>query len=439
MKNSKVRILLAVVLVMVVMFTMAACGEKKNEGPTTDVSKYDSGDGWPTVNEPLTWDAINEFEIVHDGMTVEEGRELVVDFFRYCKTALWIPSETYEYKIKEKNAATEMINGGTIYGGLPYISLGGGSIYRLMDYMDEETNVVDMKGAGANPKLFGNQCSASSYWGIGRVINSAEYCWTKEMVVSNGFVKVGDYIFDETATKYGEGYNTTAALAFNGPDRMYECYAQLQAGDVIVYYTTAGHVVMITDVHVERDDKGVVIPSLSYVTVIDQYPTHLNATNAAGDNYQYEGNVDAKWDFVKLFNNHYIPFTFKEWTGEDPIESSKTEFSYTGDTISLEQLYGSTVTSNYGIGDIYASFYNAEGVEVYKVATRAERVCLKSLTFVEPGSSVKISQYEADATENTEEWGKVENLEGSGEITVKIYAQISTGERPVLWEGKLEK
>lgn len=418
--------LLALLLVAATALSLVACGGEKDDGIKTDVSTYKSGDGYETINDPLSWEAINEFPVVHDGMTIEEGRKLVVDFFRYCKTAVWMPSDNYEYKVKTANTESEQIVGFVKYGGLPYISLGSGNIYRLMDYMDPETHVVDIKTAGLKDKLFGNQCSFGSYIGIGRVINSADYSWTKGMTPINGFVPIGDYSIKNDVKNFSEAvYNTITVLEENGQEKMNECYAGLKAGDVIVYYTTAGHVVMISgDAHVEYTADGKIDAVKSYVTVIDQTPGHSSMTNEAGDTFNFENNVDAKWTFQKLFQGNYVPYTFKEWLGLDPIESSKTEFDYTGETISLDQLHGLAVTSNYGITDIYASVYNSKGVEVYKLAVRATETSVKELKFANIGT-------------NVDTWGDPEKFIEGNEYTVKIYAQLSTGERPTLWEGKL--
>lgn len=418
---------IATLALLLCLVVFAACSkEAEVKGPTKDVSAYNSGSGFETVNDPLSWEAINKFPIVHDGMTIDEGKALVVDFFRYCKTAVWMPDSSYDYKIKDANTESEHIEGYVKYGGLPYISLGSGNIYRLMDYMDPETAVVDLQAAGLKPKLFGNQCSFGSYVGAGRVINSAKYSWTKGMTPMNGFVPVGDYEIRNDVQNFSNGgYSTITVMEENGPEKMYEAYAGLKKGDSIVYYTTAGHVVMISeDAYVERTADGKVDPVKSYVTVIDQTPGHSEMSNAAGDTFAYEKNVDAKWTFQKLFQGKYVPYTFKEWLGTDPIESSKTTFSHTGETISLQQLYGSVVESNYGVMDIYASVYNANGVEVYKIAIRAQETAINSLKFKSTG-------YDLDV------WGTEENIYADQKYTVKVYAQISTGERPVLWEGPL--
>jgi hypothetical protein len=179
------------------------------------------------------------------------------------------------------------------------------------------------------------------------------------------------------------------------------------------------------DAHVEYDENGKIDPAKSYVKVIDQTPGHDTMKNAAGDEFAYEKNVDAKWDFNKLFKGNYIPFTFGEWLGTDPIESSKTEISHKGDTVSLEKLKDIKITSNYGITDAYVSVYNANGVEVYKIAVRSTTTSVKEVELITEGYNVDL-------------WGNKDSLQpGTYEYTVKIYAQLSTGERPTLWEGKL--
>ena len=94
-------------------------------------------------------------------------------------------------------------------------------------------------------------------------------------------------------------------------------------------------------------------------------------------------------------------------------------------SITTEQLFKVKVTSNYFIMDLYASVYNADGVEVYKLANRPLQAGITELQFAKVGDTM-------------EEWGSLASLDlANYEYTVKIYAQLGTGERPVLWEGQL--
>ena len=431
--------LLCVLLVAVMAVAMVACGGEKApettvnpNDPKADVSAFKAKGTWTKINDPLSWEGINSFknkDEVADSIT--DARQLCVDFFRYAKTALWMANEDFSYwhmKDGHDSGAAPNLNqvAGMVCGGVPYIYVGSGSIYRLMDYMDPETNVVDMSFFQEHPHLYGNQCSIGSYWGWARVINSVKYAWTQDIVLTNGFLRVGDYQYELNTPGWSDGYRTTAVLAENGREKMYECYALLKAGDGIVYYTSAGHVVMISqDAVVEYDDKGKIDPNKSYVLVIDQTPTETEATNTSGDNYIYEKNVDEKWTFAKLFDGNYVPFTYKEWTGEDPIEKTECTVSHSGETITYSDIYKLKMTCNYGISDFYVEIRNADGVEVWKSACRATQAGRYELKYSKGGTNIAV-------------WGDFEKLDPANyEYTVKIYAQLGTGERPVLWEGKL--
>jgi hypothetical protein len=258
------------------------------------------------------------------------------------------------------------------------------------------------------------------------VINSADYNWTENMVVKSGFLRVGPYTYDDMIVGLGAGNTTTQIIEANGAETMYESYAELKAGDGIVYWTTAGHVVMIaTDAVVVRDGNNKIDPEQSFVTVIDQGQSWANGVNGGGDKYQYQNRVDGKLSFTTMLKEgYYIPFTFAEWTGADPIEDTVTTFSHSGDTITLSQLFNSTVSSNYGLSDIYAYFYDADGNEVCKVANHVPEAGYKELRFYKQGGTVFT-------------WGNPDELNPADGITVKIVAQLATGERPTLWEGKL--
>ena len=427
---KKTLILLLVIVLLAV--TLVACGEKTNadSGEVTFVSKYTSKGEYTELQNKVSWEGINAFPIKSKDMSIEEARKLCVDFFRYCKTASWIPSDNYDIwgdaviHTDGKEPLRHM-DGGVAYGGLPYISWATGSVYRLMDYIDEKTGVVDMANAGDKPILFGNQCANGAYVGWARVINSAAYGTTLDAVVGNGYLPLGGYKYPEYIQEWKEGYGTPHVIDENGAETMLESYALLKAGDGIVQWTTAGHIVMIaTDAVVVRDANGKIDPSKSYVTIIDQAKKFVPYQHKGGDQILVPENVDAKWDFLKLLNSKYLPFTYKEWTGEDPIEDTEVTFSHTGDTITLDQLFSTKITTNYYLFDIYAQIFSANGSEVCKVAVRSEAANTRELAFSKDAFATEI-------------WGSYEELDPKQEYTVKVFAQIGTGERPTVWESKL--
>ena len=425
--------LLAMLLVATMAVTFTACGEDKTpvaEKPVTYVSKYESKGSYGEISNKVSWEGINAIPIKTTDMAISDARQLCVDFFRYAKTAGWIPSENYEIWgdatiHTDGTPPLRTMDAGVIYGGLPYISWATGSVYRMMDYIDESTGVVDIKNAGAKPILFGNQCANGAYVGWARVINSCDYGITADVISKNKYIKLGDYTYDEGISAWTEAYNTTRVIEDNDPNTMFESYALLKAGDGIVQWTTAGHIVMISkDAYVERKEDGSIDPSKSYVYVIDQAKAWVPYKHADGETVMVPENVDAKWTFTKLLNSVYLPFTYMEWTGDDPIEATEVTYSHTGSTITLDQLFGSKITTNYYLFDIYAQIFSSNGSEVCKIAVRSEAANTRSLTFKEGAFAMDV-------------WGSYKDLDPNETYTVKVYAQIGTGERPTLWEGQL--
>ena len=434
--------LLAIMLVAAMMLTLSACNQSETNGTTAP----DQGTEAPTTSteddgtlkikgDMLSWDLINSVPVKTANMDITAARKICVDFFRISKNALWISDSKYEAKKDDK--VVRSMEADTIYGGLPYITRSNGNIYRLMDYINPQTGVVDVQAAGKVQELFGNQCSAASYWGWARVINSAKFDWTQLMIHKNGFLRVGPYSYDDTVDSFSDDFRTREILKEHGNQTMYQAYAQLKAGDGLLYYTTAGHAAMVaTDAHVEYKADGTIDPSKSYVYIIDQAGEWITDTNEAGDTYIYSSNTDAKWTFITMFNKQYIPFSYAEFLGTDPIEETEVSFSHTGDTITMAQIRAGKITCNYNLSDAYAIVKDAQGNEVYKLAVRPEHLNIKELVFGDE-NEVDDPDDGIDPKDYRVEWGTVESLNNTKEYTVEIVVQIATGERPTLWTGKL--
>jgi len=408
-----------------------ACVSAKDITPPSNssVSRYESGDGYKTVGNMLTWENLNAFPLKNENMTVREMRQLCADYYNFSKTFTWVANEDNTYDA----GAGYGINtyyGNSVYGGFAYVSLGTGNLYRFMDFMDEKTGVVNLAEANKYPTLFGNQCSQSAYYAWGRFVNSLETSiYTAYMVESNGYIPVGPYTYDKTITEYTADYGTGKIIEDNGAEVMYESYAQMQIADGLVRKFPGGHTVMcVGDPVVVRDENGKIDPEKSYIMASDQTAGWSTTTNAMGDSYSYTKNVNAKWSFSYILEKGYLPFTFGEFLGTDPIEETVVTYSHTGDKISQGTLFGSTVTSNYDILDIYAVFTDSEGNEVYKLANRAQHPFVRSLSFDLTA--------EREGVPGAYQWGSLEDLSADETYTVEIIAQLATGERPTLWQGR---
>lgn len=369
----------------------------------------------------LTWDNINSFPIKSEKMTLMERRMHCLDFFKFAKTALWIPDEDFSY-VRNKKGTVDKMSAGEIYGGLPYIGSSTGNIYRVMDYMDEERGVVDMSEISKYPNLFGNQCSVGSYWGWARIVNSANYDWTFNMVASRGFLPVGPYTYDLSISSFNE--HTTVQICYeNGQQTMYQSYANtLPADGLISNDPSVGHVVMISSKPVvSRNADGTINGEESYLYVTDQHQGWVEQENSAGTVYEHKNYIDRKLTFKKLLNSNYVPFTFGEFLGTDPIEETVCSFAHEESEITVEQLKSIPVTANYGISDIYVYVKDAEGKPLFYKVKRAAAAGRKEMNFSETIYAATFNQY------------------ADGNHTVEVVCQLSTGERPTVYTGKLVK
>ena len=410
----------------VISGTVAAAAGDVTPPATTSVSRYESGAGYQTPAAMPTWEAINALPKKYPGMPVDEARSAVVAFMDYAKTFTWVADGDAAYYVSTSMGYHHLRKDG-LYGGLPYVKLGTGNLYRFMDYLDEKTGVLDVENALKTPVLFGNQCSLSVYYAISRVINSNHTsAYTADLNYKNGYIPVGPYSYILEQERFEEtGYDTDDVCRENGEQVMYESYALVQPADGLV---SPGHAILCTGLpQVVRNPDGSINPEKSYLVVSDQTNIWSVATNGFGERYTYTRNNRARWNFAYLYEIGYIPFTFAEFLGTDPIEETEVTYSHSGAAITREQLMGSFVTSNYGVSDIYAVFTDAGGNEVYKLAVRARDSLCRKLTF---GTEIIVSKVNTAV-----QWGSLDKLSADESYTVQIIAQLTTGERPVVYTG----
>ncbi len=420
--------IIALLLCLITLLPLCACSSGlKMEEPTAEETGEvkeeikTKEENYPPVHDVLTRAKIDEFPIASDDMTLEEKRQLCIDFFRFTKKFAWTPSRSYSYVI-ESSGRKVTLQKGKVYGSLPYVTIGSGNVYRILDYYDEETGVIDMEKAGADPILFGNQCSIGAFWGWSRVCNKANYSWTQAMTKANGFIPVGPYTYDDSVKDFSRGVNTLDICIANGDETMFESYAALAPADGLVQYKSAGHVIMCTEVNVVRNTNGKIDKDKSYIRYIDQHSGWKEDKQTNGDPFQRQGGIDSKMTFQRLFNSSYLPFTMPELIGEDPVEKSETTFSFTeGNVISIGQLKASKVTSNYAISDTYVIVLDKDGKEVEYKAVRARKAGVKVMSLKNAVFSTTFGKY---ATED---------------YSIRVEVQLSTGERVSVYGGKLTK
>lgn len=417
------------ILAVLLLLGLCACGEKEAPAATpTKVSAYTSGNGYTDLgDEKLSHAGLEALPKKYAGMTTDEARQICVDFWYYCKSALWIPDAQYDI-YKEENGVNTLqrsVLSGQVYAGLPYVSNSTGNIYRLLDFMDPETGVVNVTEAGRYPLIFGGMCSSGCYWAWSRVMNSADYLWTHSIVTSRGYIRVGPYTYDDYLMRFSTDYGTHNVVEENGEQVMFQSYAALQLADGLGYSRAGGvgHIVMCTGVpQVVYNEDGTINGDESFILVTDQGATWKDGVSPNGIAYQFESSVDRKITFTKLYASCYIPYTFADLLGTEPIEETEVTFSHQGETITEKQLFSAKVTSNYNISDIYVYVYDKAGNEIFKHVARA---------YVPTTREMEVHKL----LDKSYTWGSWNSVSAGDSVKVELF--LGTGERFTLWEGKL--
>ncbi|MBE6713213.1 MAG: hypothetical protein E7580_06815 [Ruminococcaceae bacterium] len=394
--------------------TADAIGQSKSSEKDVQTEVFE----YPAVCDKLSLQRINSFPVVSSEMTERELRQLCVDFFAYCQSFAWTPSEDYTYTVESKDRET-VLKQGEVYGGLPYVTGGRGNIYRLMEYYNEETGVVNVKLAGSNPLDFGNQCSFGAFWAWARVVNSASFGGTGHMVAKNGFLPVGSYQYDLSISEFGNP--TTVDICHeNGEQTMFRAYAELEIADGLVRSDGAGHVIMCaSEPVVVKNADGTINGKESYFTYIHQASVWSDQKQSDGSSFRAQTVPYTKKSFAETVKENYLPFTFAEFTGADPVEKSETVFTHTESTMTVAQMKEAVIVSNYAISDAYLTVTDEKGAVLLTKTVHPEKIDQKSLCL---GTGLYPAELNKLAAENR---------------IITVTCRIGTGETPTVYKGTL--
>ena len=391
-----------------------------------------------SVPTPLTWKDIDAIPIANSDMTTDELRKICVDYFRLQTSFQWTPNKSFSYVIRSSNSERKF-QPGKLYGGIPYVtsSKGGGNLYLWMEYYDEKTGVLDLSKLSGQDlmDLVGNHCAHGAFWGWSRVVNSAEMRGTRTLTHKNGCLAVGPYQFDPELEEYSTEdpeKGTDKVCQENGEQIMYQSYAKLLPADGInATHTGNWHVRMISQAaHVEYAADGTIDGEKSYVHCIEQAAKkNTEYTCPDGTKVQVMAGVDLKYTFASMYKSGYIPFTFAEFHGTDPVEPAEVTLALDQSTVTAEMLQGATVTSNYSISHVTVRAVDEKGEVLYRY--------VKKFVPSDTGgnailcTSLSLEKAIIPATLN--------RFADKDDVSVQILCRISNGEEPMIWEGKLTK
>lgn len=506
--------LVSLLLAVLLLFSMCACGKTGGgETPTTEPVARD-----PNMPKKLFAYDLEKIPLATDSMTKAELRQLVLDYFALQLSFQWKTDMDFEFPKTYSGSGNKKITTENIYGGIPYQSVGFGNLYRWLEYYDEETGVMPMSKALAenggygedavittveidersgeityfryrSMMALGNQCTSSSSWSWGRVINSVCFGDTCDINVYNGFIPVGCYTYGYehkgktydalTIQDFGNecesnplGYDTENVIAdwnaAHGEDAMYKCYAQLKPADCVV---SGGHAMMVKSVNIFTTNDGNINYDLSTVVVNEQIEGWGSKDFIGTTRLYQQGAVEKSYTFQQLQKAEYIPFTFPEFLDENDaqdkkhldyyatfadklesrnnryktftnapqncgnaVEKAETYCTYTGDNISYADFAALTVGANYSISDVFVTVTDGSGKQLLKNIFRATNT-----NFREVSMTAGKSTWETDADGNQIPITDGVEALADGKNVLEITLQLSTGELLTAYKGTLTK
>ncbi len=309
--------------------------------------------------------------------TVAEMRAAAVALMRYALTVQWYTPEAFSVST---TVSQTKFDKDTRYAGIPYTGPNT-SLYAFLEFLDpasgrlltEELNPNGGKLGQNFQSRLGSSCSGTAGWAIASVCNSVHGKFQAYyMVAQNGWLPLGDYTYDLTTPSFGttdSKESTDKILERYGREKMYQCYALLQPGDILVWQNTEklGHTMMATEnAVVVKNADGTINGDESYVIIQDQRSGGFDQTDEdSGNVYHGQGRIDCKYTFSELFEKKkegYIPMTTAEFQGQKPYDTPAV--SLTGDAVSKSaDLKNAVVTSNYPMATLSLYAQNKDGGE----------------------------------------------------------------------------
>ncbi len=292
--------------------------------------------GWPTeaAFETAVPDERNDLLDIGE----EKMRQIVAEHAKMFASVPWVSDGTIytDYQSVASDKRKFLIYGkGVLHHGLVYdraLKIG----YEMFTDQIKDGKYI---GGTISGDAWGADCYSYVYDCISRI--SREYSFVIWQTQSANSLKLMDSIkHDESPT-----FTNIDILPYNTEQEMYEGYAQLDQGDVITHFTTAGAVHIRITGHpatVVRNPDGTIDPDKSYVQCYEQtggmrYYFRLPDGSVMFEYYLDEGRmpealqeyqaahpeqefmyctstyIDEKYTFKELLGTNYVPLTLREY------------------------------------------------------------------------------------------------------------------------------
>ena len=305
-------------------------------------------------------------------------------------SVLWRPDSDLLYTLQSNTTPEEADTGkqiklvaGRLYRGIPY-SYAYCTESSFLDFASEqdENGIYTISGLnwqllsnGSTHARMGNDCSSTFVTAWSQFGTSVTGTLSRRFGTEHGFIAVGPYT---PAESYEDTYSSET-IAKNGPQVMFESYAQLQKADALMRINkTSNHVMMVKDVHVFYKEDGSIDYKSSYVITLEQTSTRIKNQTADGK-HEVTGEpiypisyIENVYSFRSLLEDSYIPLTCKELIDPSPVappEVLDSESNHSKDT-----LLTGVISCNWFIDTVTITVSDNQGNEIQQATNTAKRM-----------------------------------------------------------------
>lgn len=279
--------------------------------------------------------------------------------------------DTYNYVVAYGKTYNFKMSTGRVYCGLPFSQGSSGLESFNLLVKEKDANGVSVMDTRfdtyylyGGPGLIGNTYDTALIYAWNTVSYSSRAREIANMVPTNGYyfvegVKLPEYTEEErqaAASKppvpdhdnvlVGAGVadklyhliddgslsgNTDEITAFNGEQGMYAAYANAKKADGLIRSDGTSNARMIVSVHVVKNPDGSIDGDQSYVITLAQTTQITEKQQADGTTLYCFGEVDAKYTFKSLYEDHFVPMTVKELndgTADDAGAMVRDQYEY---------------------------------------------------------------------------------------------------------------
>lgn len=310
---------------------------------------------------------------------VREIRQAAVQAMYEMGTVEWTVTETMPAECSPAcNAGIchQALVPGMVYRGIPY-KHNAGSLDRMLYCLDEnhvmEDWVVEMGTVGGYPNYMGSDCyrACQLAWStVANSMNSGNAMSTIMYPNDVNVIPVGQWSEKwPLEARLNDGY-TTKITNYMTEQEIYEDYAQMHQGDMMVQILTKGaHAIMVAiDPVVVRDETGLIDPNESYILLHDQ-----GSGYSACDEFYSTWGINAHNSFAHLYGEAFLPLTIQEMLeGENETPEARLEGGVDG---KLGLMTG-TIVSNFYVDSVTMVITDDAGNEVYnkKMFARIDKI-----------------------------------------------------------------